>query len=164
MQASDTTVDYLCATDPDPLKTGNSARVSSQSVSTYEDFICIPNGNVDISEVAVRLTGNYEVDVNNGVITKVNSYSPSVSVTGYGLNPGGATISVSISNVIRSRSFTAQSATFTATFDVFCTAGAYDAKIFAGNFTISITGDTNGGEATSFTPNDGSGNRYVYPN
>lgn len=129
-------------------------------LTLYEDFLCFTNSDVDVSEVAVRVLGNYEVDSLNDIITRVNSYSPSIDIVSTGINPGGAVLTFSIVNVIRNSSFTPERATFTINFDLRYAAGAHDWSGFAGNYTIVIVGGPEGGRAISCTPSS----RKVYSN
>lgn len=140
---------------------------ASRSRQTYQNFICVVDGNwggflPPASEVYVRLEGNYEVEIDNNVITKVSSSSPTVSITGFGDIVGPSPI-YTTSNIRSTATFTNQRATFTATFDIYITYGSYDTRTYCGTYTISIVGDVNGGEAIDYSPNDGTGNRYVYP-
>lgn len=140
---------------------------ASRSRQTYQDFICVAGGNFGgvlpySSEVYVKLEGNYEVEIDNNIITKVSPSSPTVSIIGFGNIMSPSPI-FTTSNVRKNSSFTNQRATFTAVFDIYVTFGGYDTREYCGTYTISIVGDVNGGEAIDYSPNDGTGNRYVYP-
>lgn len=131
---------------------------SSASRSTYKTFLCIADG----VELLVHLTGNYEVDIDNDIITKVSSYSPSVEIIRYG-DVTSPNAHYTVSNVRRSARYTSNRATFTATFDVYVTYGAYDTKEYCGTYTIFIVGGVNGGEAIDYT-NKSEGSRYPIVN
>ncbi len=138
------------------------------SRSTYQEFICVygdPSFGTypESQEVYVRLSGQYTVDRDTGAILSVNKDSPSLSIVGWGDVQHGE-VNYAPANVRTSFSSTGSKVEFTATFDIYRTNGIYDTEVFIGNYTIAIIGDSRGGEATEYRPNDGSGNRYVEPN
>ncbi|WP_161844563.1 hypothetical protein [Pseudoflavonifractor sp. 524-17] len=137
---------------------------AGDSKTTYEEFVCLTYEGGTYREVNVKLSGSYEVDRTSGIITKASTSSPSVTITQFSVQPDLTTYS--ISNVKRSRSIASngQTVTFTATFDIFMTYAPSQSKEFCGSYTISIIGDINGGRAVGYRPDDGTGNRYVYPN
>lgn len=141
---------------------------AATSRSTYQEFICVfgePSfgSYTESQEVYVRLSGQYTVDRDSGAILSVNKNSPSVSIVGWGDVQHGE-VNYTTNNVRRSSSNTGSKVEFTATFDIYQTSGRYDTEVFIGNYTITIIGDSNGGEAIDYRPNDGSGDRYVEPN
>lgn len=113
--------------------------------------------------MGVNVSGNYEVDIAQRIITKTSPTSPSVQICGYSDITNGE-VNYVVTNVRRRATHTDQRATFSVTFDIFCTYGPYDCENFCGNYTIEIVGGPDGGTPISYKPDDGTGNRYVYPN
>lgn len=149
----------------DPANSDLTDRASS-SKTTYHNFICKVGGNFGgvtppSSEVYVLVSGNYEVDIANNIVTKVSSFSPTVIITGHGDIYGSPHYIVTI--LSKHATHTSSRATFTVTFKISVTYGTGEVPTDCGTYTIFIEGDAKGGEAVNYT-NMGMSNPTINPN